>query len=170
MLHPFPYIVYQFSHTLPSPSLPSSSSFPRSLPSSLLLSLFLSYPPPPPPPKGPYIKVYQLYNAKRQHKWKTSIKRSTVMPIFNEPFRFELPNIDIHSVSLEILIMDHNRFSGDEIMGIIRIGDSAPDETGRSHWSEILRTPGQAVSRWHSAWPITHVYDGGSDRDSVLTN
>ena len=65
--------------------------------------------------------------------------------------------------------MDHNRFAGDECMGIIRIGESAPEETGRSHWSEMLRTPGKAISRWHTVWPITHVYDGGSDRESILT-
>jgi Ca2+-dependent lipid-binding protein len=118
----------------------------------------------------PYIKIYQLHNGKRQHKWKSSVKRNTLMPIFNEPFRFDVASLDLHSVSLEILVMDHNRFSGDETMGVIRIGDSAPDETGRSHWSEILRTPRQAVSRWHSAWPVTHVYDGASDRESITTN
>ena len=91
------------------------------------------------------------------------------MPIFNEAFRFDISSLDIRNISLEILLVDHNRFSGDEVMGIIRIGENAPDETGRSHWSEILRSPGQAVSRWHSAWPITHVYDGGSDRESIIT-
>jgi Ca2+-dependent lipid-binding protein len=118
----------------------------------------------------PYIKVYQLHNGKRQHKWKTSVKRNTLMPIFNEPFRFEIASTDLHSFSLDILIMDHNRFSGDETMGIIRVGDSAPEETGRSHWSEVIRTPRQAVSRWHTAWPVTHVYDSSSDRESIVTN
>ena len=77
--------------------------------------------------------------------------------------------MDLHSISIELLLMDHNRFAGDECMGIIRIGESAPEETGRSHWSEMLRTPGKAISRWHTVWPITHVYDGGSDRESILT-
>ena len=89
------------------------------------------------------------------------------MPIFNEAFRFDISSNNIKNISLEILLMDHNRFSGDEVMGVIRIGENAPEETGQSHWNEILETPDHAVSRWHAVWPITHVYDGSSDRESV---
>ena len=168
---PLPPSLFPPSSLPPSP-LPPSPLPPSLFPPSSLPPLFLppSSLPLPSLFPGPYIKVYQLYNGKRQHKWKSAIKRNTLMPIFNEAFRFDISSLDIKSISLEILLMDHNRFSGDEIMGVVRIGENAPEETGQSHWGEVLRSPDHAVSRWHSAWPLTHIYDGGSDRDSITTN
>ena len=92
------------------------------------------------------------------------------MPIYNEAFNFDISSLELRNISLDIVLMDHNRFSGDQVMGTIHVGENASEETGRSHWSEIQRTPGHAVSRWHSAWPTTHTYDGSSDRESIVTN
>ena len=128
---------------------------------SLSLTLSLSS------PLAPYIKVYLVHHGKRQHKWRSSIKHNTLMPIFNEAFRFDVSTMDLKNVSLELLLMDHNRFSGDEVLGIVRVGEHCPEETGQSHWNELFLTQDHAVSRWHSVWPITHIYDGSSDRESI---
>jgi len=101
----------------------------------------------------PYVKVYLIHRGKRQAKWKTSIKRSTLLPVFNEPFQFDIVDMNLKNVHLEILVMDHDRFRRNDIIGVVYIGPNSPQECGRSQWSEMLITPRHSVSRWHPLLP-----------------
>ena len=59
----------------------------------------------------PYVKVYLLYRGKRVSKWKSSVKKNTLVATFNEPFQFSIESKDINDVKLEFVIMDYDRFS-----------------------------------------------------------
>ena len=38
----------------------------------------------------PYIKIHFIYKGKRKKKWKSTVKKNTLTPIFNESFLFEM--------------------------------------------------------------------------------
>ena len=102
-----------------------------------------------------------VYRGDRQHveKWKSTIKKNTNTPIFNESFHFDLSNTDIDHVSLEVLVLSHDHFSRSTILGVVTIGSASSDPMGKAHWNEMLASPSQPVSRWHAIIPsraLTH--------------
>ena len=101
----------------------------------------------------PYVKLYLVHKGKRQSKWKTTIKRNTLLPVFNEPFQFDVKDMDLKNLHLEVLVMDHDRFRRNDIMGVVYIGPNSPQECGRSHWSEMMVSVNSSVSRWHPLLP-----------------
>ena len=103
----------------------------------------------------PYVKVYMIYEKKRVNKWKTEVKKNTLVPIYNESFQFDVSGMDIRSVSLEIWIMDYDWFSRNDKMGVVYVGANSPQEVGRSHWLEILNSPEHQTSHWHTVIPYT---------------
>ena len=90
-------------------------------------------------------------------KWKTSVKKNTLVPIYNENFQFDTTNMDIRHVSLEIWVMDYDWFSRNDKMGVVYIGLNSPQEVGRCHWVEIINSPEQMASHWHAIIPQSHL-------------
>lgn len=43
----------------------------------------------------PYVKIHLMQNGKRQKKKKTTIKKNTLNPYYNESFSFEVPSEQI---------------------------------------------------------------------------
>ena len=101
----------------------------------------------------PYVKVYLLHQGRRHSKWRSSNKKNFQVIHFNESFQFSIADIDINTAYLQIHVLSHERLSRDEVIGIVKIGPHSPQESGRSHWSEIVFSPNQAVSRWHALAP-----------------
>lgn len=95
------------------------------------------------------MKVYLYHHGVCQHKWKSSIKKQCLTPVFNEPFEFDILNMTVDSMSIELIIMDYDRFSRDTVVGTVEIGSKASEESCHSHWDEVISAPNQAVSRWH---------------------
>ena len=46
--------------------------------------------------------------------------------------------------------MDYDRFKPNEIIGNVIIGPDSPNSSDSDHWNEIMTTPGQQVSHWHT--------------------
>ncbi len=103
----------------------------------------------------PYVKLYLLHKGVRQAKWKTSVKRNTLTPVFNESFQFDVSQMELADVALEAVVMDYDRFSRNDLVGEAFIGDHVLTASGRSHWAEVTSFPCVSVSRWHSILPIT---------------
>ena len=104
----------------------------------------------------PYVKVYLVYQGRQVEKWKSCVKKNTLVATFNEPFQFDLENKDINHVELEIVILDYNRFSRNDLMGTVQLGANARQHSGYSHWTDVVTTPWQRISRWHSIEPALH--------------
>ncbi len=104
----------------------------------------------------PYVKVYLIYGGKRMKKWKTSVKKNTLVPVFNESFAFDVSRMDLLDISLEFSLMDYDRFTANDLVGVVVIGEHSPHESGKSHWDEIMASPKHRVSRWHSIRPPHH--------------
>ncbi len=90
-----------------------------------------------------------MCEGRRLAKWKTSVRKNTLIPIFNERFQFHVPYMDLSSVALEIRVMDYDRFTPNDLMGVVLIGENVAQESGREHWAEMISSVNQAVSNWH---------------------
>jgi len=102
----------------------------------------------------PYIKIYLYHNKKRVSKWKSSVKRRTLVPIFNESFLFEVPEGEIDNIYLKVIVMDYDRFTKNDPMGQVLLGGNVEDPAGCKHWEETIRNPNSSISQWHVLKPI----------------
>ncbi len=84
----------------------------------------------------------------RQAKWKTSVKKNTLTPVFNECFKFDISGMETQDISLEVVVWNYKHR---ESIGEVFIGDQVSTESGRSHWAEITRSsPHVPINYWHS--------------------
>ncbi len=100
------------------------------------------------------MKVFLVHKGARQAKWKTSTKRNTLTPVFNESFEFDVSQMDMDTTGLEVVLMDYDRLSRNDLVGKAFIGGHVSTESGRSHWGEITSDPHTAISHWHSILPV----------------
>jgi synaptotagmin-1 len=103
----------------------------------------------------PYVKIYMIHESKRMNKWKTEVKKNTLVPIYNESFQFDVSGLNIRNVSLEVWVMDYDWFSRNDKMGVVYVGANSPQEVGRNHWMEIISVPKHQTSHWHTIIPYT---------------
>lgn len=57
----------------------------------------------------PYVKVYLICQGKRIKKKKTSVKKNTLCPVYNEALVFDVPSENIDDVSLIVKVIDYDR-------------------------------------------------------------
>uniref|UniRef100_A0A8C4SSK3 Synaptotagmin 6 n=1 Tax=Erpetoichthys calabaricus TaxID=27687 RepID=A0A8C4SSK3_ERPCA len=96
----------------------------------------------------PYVKVSLLCDGRRLKKKKTTIKKNTLNPTYNEAIIFDIPPENMDQVSLLISVMDYDRVGHNEIIGVNRVGINA-EGLGRDHWNEMLAYPRKPIAHWH---------------------
>ena len=98
----------------------------------------------------PYVKIYLLHKGTRKCKWKSTIKKRSLAPIYNEPFQFDVAGMDIHYVRLQLTMFDYDILGSDDVMGTMEFGVKSSHHTGRLHWSEMASSPRNQVCFWHT--------------------
>lgn len=58
----------------------------------------------------PYVKVSLMCEGRRLKKRKTSTKRNTLNPVYNEAIVFDVPPENIDQINLSIAVMDYDRW------------------------------------------------------------
>ncbi|KAG2455984.1 SY63 protein, partial [Polypterus senegalus] len=96
----------------------------------------------------PYVKASLICDGRRLKKRKTSIKKNTLNPVYNEALVFDIPNENIDHVSLVIAVMDYDCIGHNEVIGMCRVGHDA-DSPGRDHWVGMLANPRKPIEHWH---------------------
>ncbi len=91
-----------------------------------------------------------LHKGKRLHKWKSSVQRNTLLPIFNESFEFEVFGLDLRRVTLQAMVMEYVWFGRDDHVGTVLIGENVEQESGKVHWGQVMSSLRQPVSHWHT--------------------
>ncbi|KAF4079753.1 hypothetical protein AMELA_G00181930 [Ameiurus melas] len=102
----------------------------------------------------PYVKVSLICDGRRLKKRKTTTKKSTLNPVYNEAIIFDIPPENVEQVSLSIVVMDYDRVGHNEVIGVCRTGPDA-EGLGRDHWNEMLAYPRKPITHWHALceWP-----------------
>ncbi|XP_061758677.1 synaptotagmin-6 [Nerophis ophidion] len=96
----------------------------------------------------PYVKVSLICDGRRLKKKKTSIKKNTLNPTYNEAIIFDIPPDSMDHVSLHISVMDYDLVGHNEVIGVMRVGCKA-EGLGRDHWNEMLAYPRKPIAHWH---------------------
>ncbi|KAM6151692.1 synaptotagmin-like protein 4 isoform 2-T2 [Rhynchocyon petersi] len=66
---------------------------------------------------NPYVKTYLLPDKSRQGKRKTSIKRNTISPLYDEILRYEIPESLLAHRTLQFSVWHHGRFGRNTFLG-----------------------------------------------------
>ncbi|KAL5279617.1 SYT2 family protein [Megaselia abdita] len=97
----------------------------------------------------PYVKIAIMQNGKRLKKKKTSIKKCTLNPYYNESFSFEVPFEQIQKINLVVTVVDYDRIGTSEPIGRVILGCNAQG-TELRHWSDMLASPRRPIAQWHT--------------------
>uniref|UniRef100_A0A3P8TDH2 Synaptotagmin n=1 Tax=Amphiprion percula TaxID=161767 RepID=A0A3P8TDH2_AMPPE len=90
----------------------------------------------------PYVKIHLMQNGKRLKKKKTTIKKNTLNPYYNESFSFEVP-----CEQIEVHIFVH--IGKNDAIGKVLLGGNSTG-TEQRHWSDMLANPRRPIAQWHS--------------------
>jgi len=101
----------------------------------------------------PYVKIALMQNGKRLRKKKTTIKKCTLNPYYNESFSFVVPFEHIQKVQLMLTVVDYDRVGASEPIGKVLLGCDVKGAELR-HWTEMLGTPRRPVAQWHTLKPL----------------
>lgn len=136
-------------------------------------------------PKDPYVKIVLQQNGKRIKKKKTTVKKNTLNPYFNESFSFEVPFAQIQvgfshpgrlsmwnnasvdqrvtqlsmssqKVQVVITVFDYDKLGSNDPIGKTFMGYGATG-VGLRHWSDMLANPRRPVAQWHTLLPEEEV-------------
>ncbi|KAI8504510.1 PREDICTED: synaptotagmin-1-like [Branchiostoma belcheri] len=97
----------------------------------------------------PYVKIYLMMNGKRLKKKKTTVKKCTLNPYYNESFKFDIPFDQIQKVELVITVLDWDAIGGSDPIGRTVLGCNATGAELR-HWSDMLANPRRPICQWHT--------------------
>ncbi|KAG7468420.1 hypothetical protein MATL_G00142680 [Megalops atlanticus] len=97
----------------------------------------------------PYVKVQLILDKKKWKKKRTTVKKKTLNPYFNESFNFEVSFDQIQRVQLVISVWDYDKVSRNDAIGKIFLGCNASGNQLR-HWADMLSNPRRPVAQWHS--------------------
>ncbi|KAM4554230.1 synaptotagmin-A-like [Fundulus diaphanus] len=97
----------------------------------------------------PYVKIHLMQNGKRLKKKKTTIKKNTLNPYYNESFSFEVPSEQIEKVQLVVTVLDYDKIGKNDAIGKLLLGGNSTG-TELRHWSDMLENPRRPIAQWHS--------------------
>ena len=101
----------------------------------------------------PYVKVSLCHFDKTIKTRKTSIRKNTIDPVFNETLSFKLTPDVLDECSLVVTMWDYNCKSRDDMVGRIVLGRNPSGQEEKNHWSSMLYCPRSSVAHWHTLLP-----------------
>ncbi|NXL41082.1 SYTL4 protein, partial [Podilymbus podiceps] len=90
---------------------------------------------------NPYVKTYLLPDKSRQGKRKTTIKRNTVNPLYNELLKYEINKSLLLARTLQFSVWHHDRFGRNTFLGEVEVPLDAWNF--ESHLEEFLPLHGK---------------------------
>ncbi|KYO47816.1 synaptotagmin-5 isoform C [Alligator mississippiensis] len=106
----------------------------------------------------PYVKIHLMQNGKRLKKKKTTIKKNTLNPYYNESFSFEVPFEQIQKVQIVVTVLDYDKIGKNDAIGKVFVGYNSTGAELR-HWSDMLANPRRPIAQWHTLQPEEEGYE-----------
>ncbi|XP_033939136.1 synaptotagmin-2-like isoform X2 [Pseudochaenichthys georgianus] len=100
----------------------------------------------------PYVKIQLLQGGKRLKKKKTTVKKNTLNPYYNESFSFEIPLEQMQKILVAVTVFDYDKIGKNDAIGKIFVGSKATG-LGLKHWSDMLSNPRRPIAQWHPLQP-----------------
>ncbi|XP_048952219.1 synaptotagmin-8 isoform X3 [Canis lupus dingo] len=96
----------------------------------------------------PYVKVQLMLNQRKWKKRRTSSRKGTASPYFNEAFSFLVPFSQIQSVDLVLAVWARGPQFRAECVGKVLLGARASGQP-LQHWADMLAHAWRPVAQWH---------------------
>ncbi|XP_028440801.1 synaptotagmin-1b [Perca flavescens] len=100
----------------------------------------------------PYVKIHLMQNGKRLKKKKTTIKKNTLNPYYNESFSFEVACEQLEKVQIAVTVLDYDKIGKNDAIGKVLLGSNSTG-TEQRHWEDMLANPRRPIAQWHSLKP-----------------
>lgn len=117
----------------------------------------------------------QLGQTDKVKRKKTSVKRNTLNPKWNEELSFNIPGISLAESCLEIGVYHHDLIAPDEPLGFLRFENTTPINNANIaqhseiiHWAEVING-GQRAACWHLLRKAARIVPSASSSTSNNT-
>ncbi len=118
----------------------------------------------------------QLGQTDKIKRKKTSVKRNTLNPKWNEEISFNIPGVSLADSCLEIGVYHHDLIAPDEPLGFLRFENSTPignaniaQHSEIIHWCEVING-GQRAACWHLLRKAARVVPLSPSMSNINTN
>ncbi|XP_071484880.1 synaptotagmin-6-like [Diadema antillarum] len=96
----------------------------------------------------PYVKVSLMSQGKRMKKKKTTVKKNTLNPVYNEAMVFDVAPDSMQNICLVVAVVDYDWVGHSELIGVCEVGPNAPAQ-GSTHWADMLANPRKPIAQWY---------------------
>eukprot|EP00112_Aurelia_sp_Birch-Aquarium-sp1_P010756 Seg229.5 transcript_id=Seg229.5/GoldUCD/mRNA.D3Y31 product="Synaptotagmin 1" pseudo=true protein_id=Seg229.5/GoldUCD/D3Y31 len=100
----------------------------------------------------PYVRITLFEDGKKVKLKKSTVKKQTLNPYYNEQFYFIVAPEKIEKSAIEFMVMDYDLIGKADVIGQIRIGAGTYGPQLR-HWRDMLRNPRKPMPQWHMLRP-----------------
>ncbi|XP_034034931.1 double C2-like domain-containing protein beta [Thalassophryne amazonica] len=97
----------------------------------------------------PYVKTYLKPDENKKSKHKTTVKKKTLNPEFNEEFCYDIKYADLTKKTLEVTVWDYDIGKSNDFIGGVSLGINANGERLK-HWFDCLKNKDKKIERWHT--------------------
>ncbi|XP_074544866.1 double C2-like domains, gamma [Halichoeres trimaculatus] len=97
----------------------------------------------------PFVKIILQPDMGKKSKYKTSVKKKTLNPEFNEEFSYDVTLDQLAKKTLEISVWDYDLGMSNDFIGGVELGINASGQRLK-HWFECLKNKGKKVEYWHT--------------------
>ncbi|XP_071814761.1 synaptotagmin-17-like isoform X2 [Apostichopus japonicus] len=98
----------------------------------------------------PYVRTQLVIDEKVMKTKKTTTKKNTLDPVFNESFSFNVAPSSLKSVSVIASVWDYNSKGKDNFVGQVIMGKHLSGSSEVTHWTRMLESQRSPVAQWHT--------------------
>ncbi|XP_063083699.1 double C2-like domain-containing protein gamma isoform X3 [Cavia porcellus] len=96
----------------------------------------------------PFVRLFLHPNSGKKSKYKTSVRRKTLNPEFNEEFFYAGAQEELAKKTLLVSVWDYDLGTADDFIGGVQLSSQASGERLR-HWRECLGRSDHRLELWH---------------------
>lgn len=89
-----------------------------------------------------------FYKNQRIVKKRSTVKRTTQAPVYNECFTFPIPDNDMANIRFDFILFDYDRHRKHEPIGTFSLGHGANSDN--RHWTDVCqRQISKQIAQWY---------------------